>query len=143
MFSTIAGTCHHYSRLTQSGAPPPLPSFPFIPLFPSLPCFSVFFSLTQPLLNSALTSALPKTTTKESRSLAVSGGAGPWCQLSQGVRLLPWRAGRHPKLCACCFVSGAGFPPLPRILWEAHIPCVCTLAHQQGEVGSLALRATF
>lgn len=104
----------------------PRPHLPFI-----LPL--LFFSHSASLLNSALTSALPKTTTKESRSLAVPGRSWALVPAELEVQPISQRAEGRPKFCFCCLTHGAW---LPLCVLSRQGMCTCivcfTLAHGLG-----------
>lgn len=90
--------------------PPRAPSLPFILSLHLPTSLSLFFSHSASLLNSALTSALPKTTTKESRSLAFPGWSWVLVPAESGdaAHLSENRRSCH-SLCPC-LANGAWSP---------------------------------
>lgn len=98
VFSTGAGPGHRESYLMGSCSPPFHASPSFSPF--SSPSSLSFFSHSASLLNSALTSALPKTTTKESRSLAVPGRSCAPVSAESGVPPVSWAEERDAPNCA-------------------------------------------
>ena len=102
----------------------PPPSHPFILPFSSSPYLrSLLFSHSASLLNSALTSALPKTTTKESRSLAVPGWSWALVLAELGVQPLSQRTGTPPILCSLPY-TWSWAPPC---ILGGRTACTCVL----------------
>lgn len=95
--------------LQPSGMHAPHSTSPIYALPPPPPP-TLFLSHSASLLDSAWTSALPKTTTKESRSLVAPGWSWALVTAESGVRPISQRAEGRPKFCAHGLTMQLGSP---------------------------------